>query len=108
MKTPLDIRFLGNFEHASTYPPALKFNNRSYRASQITTQELKFSVPPAVIFPEGYLNARQNYLWRRRFELPYPGTLWRQALATFHLTIGILPSLPGKITLNYQTQKHRA
>ncbi len=100
--SPIKFTFIGNFEHAKTLSPTLKFKTHAFQPVHVTTQQLEFSVKPSEIF-SGTSNTKLISFTEGTLEIPYPskGLLSSQLTAIFRITIGSLPPTPGTIKLDY-------
>lgn len=100
------IKCLGNFVHAATNgcEPILTFEGKDFKPKASSTQSLEFRVPSDVIFPPSTLSTATKIIYKDgTLKLPYPGGfLSSKGVATFYVTIGTLPTSPGKILLEWK------
>jgi len=101
------FRFQGNFLHVQRqgYEPTLRFLGVEHAATQTTTQQLEFRIPPSRIFdPATTSGARIITFTEGTLKIPYPSgrIISSRAEANFTITIGALPGIPGSISLSFR------
>jgi len=105
-KDPVIFNFSGDFN--SSKMPILKFNNQDCKMEAISQSFLKAEVKLATVFANTNLT-QLTAITLREGELHIP---WKcktlnnkKLIAIFKVTVGIMPPVPGSITLNYSTRQ---
>jgi hypothetical protein len=109
-KTPIVIRFQGNFPNSSMsgFEPFLLISGKRYQ-SQNSTQQLSFVIPSGEEFHFGSAeNAGKLQFAQVTLAVPWRDSSWWGLVHTrkedhFNLIIGSLPSSPGNITIIHTT-----
>ena len=84
------------------FTPQLTFNGKSFPPVTIQTQKLIFRILPSSIFSRNAFTESITYS-EGELTVPWQGVLPLTYKATFKVTVGALPSKPGKIFLEWIT-----
>jgi hypothetical protein len=105
-KDPLTFNFSGDFN--SSEMPILKFNNQDCKIEAISQSFLKAEAKLAEVFANTDITQLTAITFREG-ELHIPWTCkalnGEKLIAIFKVTVGMMPPVPGQITLNYSTRR---